>query len=149
MDAGGRTDQETEPTGCFPDTFRGPADHQQHTEQNTGGALHLDSNIGTDAAPCSVHDALLAKHPPGQNVSTNALYSTTTEPATVHPVVFETIDATTIKTAALRSTDGAAGASGIDARVGDDYLHHFKLPQLICVTLWRYLLEDSALSSLI
>ena len=50
MDAGGRTDQETEPTGCFPDTFRGPADHQQHTEQNTGGALHLDSNIGTDAA---------------------------------------------------------------------------------------------------
>ena len=77
--------------------------------------LHLDSNIGTDAAPRSVHDVLLAKHPPGQHVSTNALYSTTTEPPTVHPVVFEAIDETTIKAAALR-TDGAAGPSGIDAQ---------------------------------
>ena len=85
------------------------------TEQNAGGVLHLDSNIGTDAAPRSVHDVLLAKHPPGQHVSTNALYSTTTEPPTVHPVVLEAIDETTIKAAALR-TDGAAGLSGIDAR---------------------------------
>ena len=58
---------------------------------------------------------LLSKHPSGQPVSANALYDTTTEPPIVHPVVFEAIDATAIKRAALH-TDGAAGPSGIDAR---------------------------------
>ena len=83
------------------------------TEQNVGGMLHLDSNIGTDAAPRSVYTRCSAgKTSPGQHVSTNALYCTTT---TVHPVVLEAIDETTIKAAALR-TDGAAGPSGIDAR---------------------------------
>ena len=43
------------------------------------------------------------------------MYNTTTEPPIVHPVVFEAIDATSIKRAALH-TDGAAGPSGIDAR---------------------------------
>ena len=52
---------------------------------------------------------------PNIPVSTNTLYNTTTEPSVVHPAVFEAIDATTIKTAALR-TDGAAGPSGIDVR---------------------------------
>ena len=87
------------------------------TEQNMGSVLHLDSSLGsgTEHASCTVRDALLSKHPPGQPVSTNALYNTTTGPPAVHPIVFEAIDATTIKTAALR-TDGAAGPSGIDAR---------------------------------
>ena len=82
-----------------------------------GSVLHLDSSLGsgTEHASCTVRDALLSKHPPGQPVSTNALYNTTTGPPAVHPIVFEAIDATTIKTAALR-TDGAAGPSGIDAR---------------------------------
>ena len=94
------------------------------TEQNVGGII----GSRTDAS-CSVHDALLTKHPPGQPDFTNALYNTTPEPPTVHPVVF---DATTIKTAAL-CTDGAAGPSGIDAR--DDCVHHFTLPQFIYVAL--------------
>ena len=41
------------------------------------------------------------------------LLNTTTESPDVNPVVFEAIDATTVKTAALH-TDGAAGPSGTD-----------------------------------
>ena len=87
------------------------------TEKNVGNLMHLDSDtIGADGTTCTVRDALLSKHPTGQPVSTNALHiTTTTEPPTVHAVVFDAIDATTIKTTALR-TDGAAGPSGIDAR---------------------------------
>ena len=84
------------------------------TEQNVGNVLQLDSNVsgGVD----TVRDALLSKHPsPGRPASISALYNTTIEPPDVHPVVFEAIDATTIKTAAL-CTDGAARPSGIDAR---------------------------------
>ena len=82
------------------------------TEQNVGSMLHLDSNIDSSAedAQCTVRDALLSKHPPGQLVSTNALYSTATEPS-----VTTSSCATTLKTAASR-TDGAAGPSGIDVR---------------------------------
>ena len=47
-------------------------------------------------------------------VSTNALYNATAEPPSVHPVVFDVIDADSIKRAALH-TDGAAGPSGVDA----------------------------------
>ena len=83
------------------------------TEQNVGSVLQLDSNVSGGVG--TVRDALLSKHPPGRPASISALYNTTTEPPDVHPVVFEAIDATTIKTAALR-TDGAAGPSGIDAR---------------------------------
>ena len=83
------------------------------TEQNVGSVLHLDSI--TSGGVGSVRDALLSKHPPGRPASASALLNTTTEPPDVHPVVFEAIDATTVKTAALR-TDGAAGPSGIDAR---------------------------------
>ena len=83
------------------------------TEQNVGSVLQLESKVSGGVG--TVVDALLSKHPLGRQASISALYSTTTEPPDVHPVVFEAIDATTIKTAALR-TDGVAGPSGIDAR---------------------------------
>ena len=82
------------------------------TEQSGGGILQLDSCVSgsPNNAPLTVHDVLLSKHPSGQPVSANALYDTTTEPPIVHPVVFEAMDATAIKRAALH-TDGAAGPS--------------------------------------
>ena len=83
------------------------------TEQNVGNVLQLDSNVSGGVG--TVRDALLSKHLPGRPASISALYNATIEPPDVHPVVFEAIDATTIKTAALR-TDGAARPSGIDAR---------------------------------
>ena len=89
------------------------------TEQSGGGILQLDScvlgSLNNVLTVLTVRDVLLSKHPSGQPVSANALYNTTTEPPIVHPVVFEAIDATAIKRAALH-TDGAAGPSGIDAR---------------------------------
>ena len=84
------------------------------TEQSVG-SMYSNIDSGTEDTLCTVRDALLSKHQPGQPVSTNALYNTTTEPSVAHPVVFEAIEATAIKTAALR-TEGAASPSGIDAR---------------------------------
>ena len=66
----------------------------------------------------------------------------TTEPPTVHPVVFEAIDATTIKAAAL-CTDGAAGPSGIDPRGWRRlYASFHSASAHLC--LWLYLLGGFA-----
>ena len=82
-----------------------------------GQVLHLDNCIpgGSNNAPLTIRDVLLSKHPSGRPVSTNALYNVTAEPPSVHPVVFDVIDADSIKRVALH-TDGAAGPSGVDAR---------------------------------
>ena len=59
----------------------------------------------------SVLEILESKHPPPRPT---ALFHPDVEPPTVHPVVFEAIDARCIRSAALH-TFGAAGPSGTDA----------------------------------
>ena len=54
-------------------------------------------------------------HPPSQPAPANALPQGMAEPVDIHPVVFETLDAAKIRSAALR-TSGAAGPSGLDAK---------------------------------
>ena len=69
---------------------------------------------------------LLSKYPTGQLISTNTLHvKTTTEPPTVHAVVFEAIDTTTIETAVLR-TDMAQQpvCLALIPRVGDSCMPH-------------------------
>ena len=75
--------------------------------------FHLDSTIGTDDNLCTVQGVLLFKHPAGQPMFMNVLYMTSIKLLAVHPIIFEAIDATTIKIGALR-TDCAAGPFGID-----------------------------------
>ena len=62
----------------------------------------------------SVHDALNAKHPPAQPLHPECLSPLVDTPA-VHPVVFDALDVSVVRAAALH-TEGAAGPSGIDAR---------------------------------
>ena len=78
------------------------------SEKNKGGVLHLDDSIG----PTKVREVLVSKHPQGQQATPDVIIPS--EPTDVHPVMFEPLDATMIKSAALQ-TSGAAGPSGLDA----------------------------------
>ena len=78
-----------------------------------GGILHLDdpSDPNTTGSP-SVRDVLASKHPTGQRA--NAHYILPSTPSETHPIIFESIDAKAIRSAALNTT-GSAGPSGLDA----------------------------------
>lgn len=79
------------------------------TDESKGGVLRLCDEVdGTH----TVRDVLIEKHPPGQPAHADAIIND--DPAEVHPVLFESIDVSLIRSAALR-TSGAAGLSGLDA----------------------------------
>ena len=82
------------------------------SEQSKGGVLHLDDPIETENGQRKVRDILLEKHPPSQPVHHDAIIND--DPPDVHPVLFESLDADVIRSAALH-TSGAAGPSGVDA----------------------------------
>jgi hypothetical protein len=62
----------------------------------------------------TVHEILISKHPPAQPPHPEAIIFPDIEPPTVHPIIYESIDAERIRWAALH-TFGAAGPSGSDA----------------------------------
>ena len=77
--------------------------------------LHAnDPAIKDDPNSPSVLDVLKSKHPTARPASEDALLPPHQEPPTIHPVIFDMIDAGSIRFAAL-STKGAAGPSGLDA----------------------------------
>ena len=77
------------------------------------GILHLDDLADpTNPDSPSVRDALKSKHPEGQ--PPHPEYILSSDPPDMHPVVFESLDANSIHSAALRTT-GSAGPSGLDA----------------------------------
>ena len=82
------------------------------TQQGKGGALRLDDCVDPNNAQRTVKDILIDKHPPGQPVQPDII--TKEIPQDIHPVLFESLDAIKIKSAALH-TSGAAGPSGLDA----------------------------------
>ena len=82
------------------------------SEQSKGGVLHVDDPIETENGQRKVRDILLEKHPPCQPVHNDAIINDDTPD--VHPVLFESLDAAAIRSAALY-TSGAAGPSGLDA----------------------------------
>ena len=71
--------------------------------------LHLCDRVDSIHA---VRDVLIDKHPPGQPAYPDSI--TENDPPEVHPVLFESIDTSMIRSATLRIT-GAAGPSGLDA----------------------------------
>ena len=78
--------------------------------------LHLcDSIPRSNQENTSVLDILKSKHPPGNTPALDTIVEGAHNPPTVHPVIFDSIQAKTIRSAALH-TNGAAGPSGIDAR---------------------------------
>ena len=60
----------------------------------------------------TVREALANKHPKGQPPHPNCILPS--PPQEVHPVVFDALDASSIRSAALH-TSGSAGPSGLDA----------------------------------
>ena len=82
---------------------------------NTGGLLplsHMVPSVSSQSAPQTVRDALIEKHPPGQEAHDDILLAPQLQD--IPPVIFESIDGEAIRSAALR-TEGAAGLSGLDS----------------------------------
>lgn len=80
-----------------------------------GSVLGLTDTIpSSDGEHTTVLDSLKSKHPPGGPLSEDGLVDGAHTPPAVHPVIFESIQGKTIRSAALH-TKGAAGPSGIDA----------------------------------
>ena len=77
-----------------------------------GSILHLDDHTDPDTPDSpTVREVLISKHPRGQTAHDCILPS---PPQEVHPIVFESIDATVIRSAAINAT-GSTGPSGLDA----------------------------------
>ena len=83
------------------------------TKKCRGNILHLHDTVTTNnvSEPPTVKDILKSKHPPSQDAIPEILNQGI--PPDVHPVIYDSIDASMIKSIAL-STRGAAGPSGLD-----------------------------------
>ena len=81
-----------------------------------GTVLNLnDIVLSSDGTRATVFDILKSKHPPsGGPPDPDTLIDSAFNPPVVHPVIFDSIQGQTIRSAALH-TSGAAGPSGIDA----------------------------------
>ena len=83
------------------------------SKDNNGGLLHLDdpADAKSPNSP-TVREELISKHPPGQPAYSSCILPS--EPQDPHHVIFDSLDADTIRSAALK-VNGAAGPSGLDA----------------------------------
>ncbi len=84
-------------------------------DEHGDGVLNPDDTISNGSTAMSVLDVLKNKHPQGKPASRAALITPTTNETEVHPVIFEKIDASLIRSTALR-TSGSACPSGLDAK---------------------------------
>ena len=77
------------------------------------GILHLNDPADPDnpTSP-TVREVLISKHPPAQPAHPNCIPNE--EPQNLHPIIFESLDTSVVRSAALKVT-GAAGPSGLDA----------------------------------
>lgn len=83
------------------------------TRNDGGGVLHLaDPSNPSTPDSATVREVLDSKHPKGQAAHANLILPS--DPPEIHPVIFDAINASTIQSAALRTT-GSAGPSGLDA----------------------------------
>jgi len=87
------------------------------TDLSKGGVLKLNDVILSNTSDStSVYDSQERKQPPRHPAQHDIILQADSTSPVIHPVVFDSIDATMIRTAAALRTDGAAGPSGIDAR---------------------------------
>ena len=72
------------------------------SDKGKGGVLHLDNLVFNSNSECStVMDVLRSKHPLGQAAHPNAIIPNT--PPEVHSVIFDSIDATLIRSTSLHT----------------------------------------------
>ena len=71
------------------------------TDQSNGDVLRLEDLINTNnSTPQKVRDILESKHPPAQPAHPDDIIHSDLPPS-VHPIVFDSLDAATIRSAAL------------------------------------------------
>ena len=75
----------------------------------------LTKKIVTNGTATTVRDILKLKHPEAKPVTPSAFDPSVPPPVEPHPVIFDHITGSLIRTSALK-TEGAAGPSGIDAQ---------------------------------
>ena len=79
-------------------------------DDRAGVPLGPNDILETSEGSCTVWDALIKKHPPAQPCEPSTLLPPTNETLPFHPVLFDSINATAIHTAALK-TKGSHGPS--------------------------------------
>ena len=89
---------------------------QYLSRHSTGGILSLDDMIptGSDDELRSTRDILKEKHPPGRCPEPSSLLSNTTNCDPFNSIMFESLNADIIHSAAM-NTQGSAGLSGLDS----------------------------------
>ena len=111
-----------------------------------GGVLHLDdpSDPNHPGSP-TVRDVLNSKHPKGQQAHAECILPSA--PQDAHPVIFDSIDANAIRSAALWTTR-SAGPSGVNAHRWRRLCTTFKgastdlcnslalVAKMLCISLW-------------
>ena len=120
------------------------------SDKGKGSVLHLDSPISTkDSEHCTVKDVLKSKHPPGLPAADPDVVIPEVPPD-VYSVVFDSIDASLIRSISLRTR----GAAGLDAYAWRKPMHGGGFAPLLSlhprpyVTLWHSLPSVCALSLL-
>ena len=96
------------------------------TNRSKGGVLHLDSTIPSNSGgSTTVVEALKSKHPISHPATAEAIqtFEGDEAPSDVHPVVFDSIDAAVIHSAALRTT----GADELMLKAGGDSVQPLRL----------------------
>ena len=79
-----------------------------------GTPLNIQSVVSSSNPPHTVLQELQTKHPSGHAAFPEALLTSAPSPPPSHPVIFDQLQGSTIRSAALK-TNGAAGPSGLDA----------------------------------
>ena len=85
----------------------------------------------------TVYNELLKKHPPGQPAHPEALKPLSSGGSDFHPVTFDALDGTVIRSAAIR-TQGLQAHLDWMLMDGDDFVLHYNRLLMICVTHWRW-----------
>ena len=85
------------------------------TQNGNSGVLPVNDPVHqSDSESQTVLDILKSKHPQAQPASPDTILWNSSKAPQIHPVIFDQINASSIRSADLR-TKGAAGPSGIDA----------------------------------
>ena len=84
-----------------------------HSGEYRGKKLHLNDFVDADET-VTVQEVLRSKHTPAAPLHHECLITDSDPTPAHHPVIFDTLDGSAIRAAALR-TSGAAGPSGVDA----------------------------------
>ena len=85
------------------------------TGRHRGGLLRLDDPADPTFPSVSVNDVLKQKHPQAQLLFPDCVVSGANVPPRVYPVIFDGLQGSLVRSAALR-TFGAAGPSGVDVK---------------------------------